>query len=133
MSNPERTAERLSCLCEAYGCPMLGTRSAGTSGGGFMCHLHAGRDPGQLQAITVEVNRNIWLAHAIRDIRSRAHNPNWRHTYARIKHDIELADRGDLMHKDRNLDAWATYLEGELSRVVKAVFESEPVQEELPA
>lgn len=116
----DRTADRQSYLCAAYGCPMLGTRSASTAGGDFMCHVHFGLEGAQLQAATFEVNRLAWLANAIRDIRARSRNPNWRETYARIDHDIALAQREDLRFKvGEDALGWMLRLEAELAAMVK--------------
>lgn len=121
-------------MCEAYGCPLLGTRSASTSGGGFMCHVHFGMDQGQLQAATFELNRMAWLSNAVRDLRARQHNPAWRQTYERIKHDIALAQRGDLQFKDgENAEAWMVRLEAELAKTVKFALDPTSEQQELAA
>ncbi len=132
MTNPDRTAERDSCLCEAYGCPLLGTRSTSTSGGGFMCHVHFGLDAGQLQEATGEINRLSWLANAIRDLRTRSHNPAWRETYARITHDIALAQRSDLRIKDgEGAGRWMIRLENELGAMVKTAIDPVSAQQPL--
>jgi hypothetical protein len=129
MSHPDRTADRPSYLCAAYGCPMLGTMSDDTGGGNFVCHVHKGCEPGQVQAITVEINHNVWLANAIRDIRCRARNPNWRQTFERINHDLVQSRRKDLMQNSNSLDDWMIRLEVELLAVVKAGLPEEHKQQ----
>lgn len=121
--NEERTADRPSYLCAAYGCPMLGTMSDGTGGGDFMCHVHYRKPPGLWQTITVEVNRNEWLARAIRDLRARSHNPAWRQTYERITQDLAAAGRTDLAQGRSSIDGWMIRLEAELAAHVKAMLE----------
>lgn len=119
-NHDDRVADRPGYLCAAYGCPMIGTMSASTSGGDFMCCLHFGKEPNELQAITVEINRNLWLAEAIRDIRCSARNPGWRETYQKIINDLTVAGRDDLMPKHDGLIAWMVRLETELLAQVKA-------------
>jgi hypothetical protein len=126
----DRVAERPSYLCAAYGCPLLGTRSTSTQGGDFMCHVHFGLVPGQLQPATVEIHRLEWLAHAIVGLRARRHNPEWRKTYQRIDHDLVLAQREDLRFKEsETADAWMVRLETELAKLVKLSLEPQEQQE----
>lgn len=127
----ERTADRPSYLCAAYGCPMLGTMSSGTGGGEFMCHVHYRRPASLLQSITVEVNFHQWLAHAIRDIRARSHNPDWRKTYERIQNDLAQSERTDLTHKRESVDQWMVRLEAELSAHVKVMLDKMNEQQPL--
>lgn len=127
----ERTADRPGYLCAAYGCPMIGSMSSSTAGGDFMCVAHYRKDQAKLQAITFEVNRNEWLARAIRDIRARSHNPGWRKTCARIKQDLADAGRADLAQKNDSMDTWMIRLEVELMTHVKAMLDQSQDQQPL--
>lgn len=125
----DRTAERDTCLCTAYGCPLLGARSRSTTGGDFMCFVHFPLEAAQLQDATVEINRLAWLSRAIREIRMRSKNPAWRETYQRIDQDISLAQRNDLrVRTSESADQWALRLEQELERLVKATLIQEQQQ-----
>lgn len=115
-SHDDRVAERPNHLCTAYGCPLLGSMSASTTGTSeWWCFAHFGKDVGQYQGITAELRRLEWLAKAITDVRTRERNPNYGAAFQRLEHDFKLAQRKDLLWTSPETDEqWMIRLEREL-------------------
>lgn len=129
-THDDRVAERPSHLCAAYGCPMIGIMSASTRGDGFMCRFHAGKNPGELDAITVEINRLSWLAAAARDV--RIHKPGTtasRAAFELIEHELHQHQRDDLRWNRQETGVeWMGRLEAELNRLVLENLPKPPMQ-----
>lgn len=117
----DRVAERDTELCAAYGCPMLGVMSRSTNGGGFMCGVHFDF-PEHLQEATVEINRNVFIAYAIRDIRKRSQDKDWANTFRQLQTELAQNNRSDLCYKkNEDVQAWQIRLENEIYQIVKSV------------
>lgn len=96
-THDDRIADTQPGMCTGYGCPLLGTMSAATSGGDWYCWLHAGRGGGQLQLVTRAINQHRWLAETITRIRGLSpSNPNRAEDMQRIEHDLTQQQRPDL-------------------------------------
>lgn len=110
------TTEIRSCNCVAHGCPMTGVQSTSTTGSSdWLCWIHFGKDAGQWQAITVELNRMQWLAEAVVAIRRYRDRECWHTVYRNIKAEILLNQRSDLLNqKGEDAYPWAMRLEREL-------------------
>jgi hypothetical protein len=135
-THEDRVAERPAHMCSAYGCPLMGTMTASTSGADdWACSLHANKGAGQMQAVTVAINRHRWLATAITDVRSfvpgRAGKAE---LLERIRHDFTANKRMDLYWAGgtETVRQWVNRLEPELDRIVLAELELPPKQETLP-
>lgn len=127
-THDDRVAKPDPGFCEAYGCPLLGSLTTATQGGGeWYCFCHFGREVGQFQRITAELHRLSWLAKAITDARSRtAHRGDWPLQYQRIVHDFGVQGRNDLNFAGnaanrRDTESWIVKLEAELRAMVDLV------------
>ncbi|MEC5164049.1 hypothetical protein RCH08_005239 [Janthinobacterium sp. CG_S6] len=119
-THDDRTASRPAHLCAAYGCPMVGTTTSSTQGTNeWWCWLHFAKDAGRFQRITAELHRLDWLAKAATDIRLLLKRPEWPAAFARIEHDLMLANRPDLRWTDGESERqWMERLERELSSII---------------
>lgn len=131
----DRVAERPSHLCAAYGCPLLGTSSASTQGTSeWWCFAHFGANVGSFQTITNVIREAEWLSQAIVDVRTmRPGTHESRAAMARIKHDLELQGRHDLLfqahgHDHERRPQWLVRLETELRAVISAAVQPPPRQ-----
>lgn len=131
----DRVAHRDPCMCAAYGCSQLGTMATSTSGGNeWWCFLHFGKDAGQLQRLTVEMNRREWLAHSITDLRRNYDAEAWHLAYRTANHEFMLNARNDLQHQrdEESVWKWIARLEGELQGMCQAEFTKPPKQQSMP-
>lgn len=138
-SHQDRIADRPSYLCAAYGCPMLGAMATSTSGTAeWWCFAHFGKDAGQLQRITVELNHLDWLTKAIVDTRMRhLHKADWPAQFQRIEHDLHLQRRDDLRFDGNtamrsDTERWLERLEAELDARIRELVPAVPFQESIP-
>lgn len=139
MTHPDRTAERPPHLCAAYGCPLLGTMNASTTGGvDWFCFAHFGQDFGQRDRLTRELRQLDWLSSAVVDIRRRHLNrADWPAQYQRICHDLQVNGRDDLqfagsVHQRSDTEAWVVRLEAELLAQVRALVIPDQAQASIP-
>jgi hypothetical protein len=139
MTHPDRTADRPPHLCAAYGCPLLGTMNASTTGGAdWFCFAHFGRDFGQRDRVTRELRQLDWLSNAVVDIRRRHLNrSDWPAQYQRICHDLQAQGRDDLRftgspHQRMDTERWVEKLEAELATQVRALVKPDQEQAALP-
>jgi hypothetical protein len=118
--------DRPSCDCSAYGCKLLGTMTASTTGSSeWFCWLHFGKPAAQWQRITAEINRLGWLADIIRGVRMHYAGEAWADTYRAAKQSITVNQSGHLLKTEsESVKAWMLRLEGALSAAC-----SEPVKE----
>lgn len=115
-----------ACTCCAHGCPMLGTTSRSTTGGDWVCFIHAGAEPGRWQQITAELNRLAWLVHIVRDIRAGAKAKPWAATLTDARKQILSCQRSDLLIKENESPcAWMIRLESVLSGSCRAIYATE--------
>jgi hypothetical protein len=127
----DRVAERATHLCAAYGCPLLGTSSSSTQGTSeWWCFAHFGANVGGFQTITSIIREVEWLSQAIVDVRTmRPGTHESRAAMARIKHDLELAGRHDLLLQDHERrPQWLVRLETEMRALISAVIQPPPRQ-----
>jgi hypothetical protein len=112
----DRVAPHDPCRCAAYGC-LMPTSTTGSSE--WLCWLHFGRDAGQWQGVTIELNRVAWLVEAVQAIRRYSSRATiWPEVYRNIKQAIVLNQRPDLLNrKDESASAWALRLDAELRDV----------------
>lgn len=134
-SHDDRVAERPHHLCAAYGCPLLGSMSANTTGTSeWWCFAHFGKDVGQYQGITAELRRLDWLAKAITNVRIRERNPDYGSAFQRLEHDFKLAQRSDLLWTAPETDEqWMVRLERELEQLLRGDARPAPKQQPLIA
>ena len=108
--------------CYAYGCPMHGAMSTSTTGAkqDWLCWLHFGKDAGQWNEITAEINRVGFLAEAIRILRHNYGGPGWAPAYREAKNLLIGGQRNDLLiaQSERVLD-WMARLEGDLGKIAR--------------
>lgn len=121
MTHPDRTAERSSYLCDAYGCPCLGSMSLSASGGGFLCFTHYQLRQHPMQEVTTEINRYRPIAEASLHARCCRVNPDWKGTYHRVQSELE-AEYPDLKYTDGSVHDWSIRLEEGLCSKVGAAF-----------
>jgi hypothetical protein len=125
--------------CAAHGCPLLGGMSTSTTGGSeWWCFLHFGKNVGQLQAITAEINRRPWISKSITDLRRYYHTEQWGNVYKFAQHELAMNQRFDLQRKqDEEVRAWVLRLEqaleaacGKVAPVAKQerIPEADPMQ-----
>jgi hypothetical protein len=108
--------------CFAQDCPMHGSISTGTSGArqDWLCWLHFGKDAGQWQSITTEINRVQFLADATRILRHGYGGPNWPHACRAAKKLLLAGMREDLVNtKTETAKEWMLRLEAELASLVR--------------
>lgn len=118
----DRVAQRDPRYCAAYGCPLLGVVSTSTSGGGeWWCSLHFGKDVGQMQRLTVEMNRREWLSHTITDLRQNYGTESWPMAFKTAQHELAMNQRTDLQHKrnEESVWQWIGRLESELGNLCR--------------
>lgn len=132
-THEDRIADRPPHLCAAYGCPLIGTSTASTSGSSeWWCFAHFGADVGRFQSITTEINRLSWLACAARDV--RMHKPGTeasRAAFALIEHELAMHQRKDLLwNRMETRMQWLLRLEASLLAMVQANLPA--VAEQLP-
>jgi len=135
-SHEDRIADRPRHLCAAYGCPLVGTSTSSTSGADdWYCFAHFGAEFGKYQAITSELNRTSWLAHACRDVRQFAPgSKESKKAFQLITHELGMANRKDLLLLQGETRAkWLARLEEELRRIVRLSLPPEPFQQALPS
>ena len=121
----DRTADRPSHLCAAYGCPMLGSMSGVIGGTEWWCWLHFGRDLGRMQAITSEIRRNAWLADAITALRialdDGRDSPEWAKSFQKFGHECATENRNDLLWLEGESETqWLLRLETAFGVIVAA-------------
>lgn len=120
-THEDRVADRDPSMCAAYGCPLLGTFTGSTSGANdWCCAFHANKQGGQLQQITMVINRHRWLAEAITMVRGMVpSNPNRAKILERLWNDFNVHDRAEL-YWDRveNVRQWTNRLEKALDELV---------------
>lgn len=131
-NHEDRVAQRDPCMCCAYGCPLLGVMSTSTSGGNeWWCSLHFGKDAGQMQRLTVEMNRREWLSHTITDLRKNYDAESWHLAYRTANHEFAMHQRTDLQHKrnEESVWRWIARLESELGKLCQ---DERPQQRQAP-
>lgn len=126
-----------TCACCANGCEMLGTSSRSTTGGDWVCFIHAGTEPGRWQRVTAKLNRLSWLVYIVRDIRARAGSKPWSTILVEARKQVVACQRSDLYIKENESPQdWMIRLEGVLAHSCRAMFEADdlikPPQEEPP-
>jgi len=129
-THEDRVAQRSPDLCAAYGCPLLGTFTGSTSGANdWCCSFHANRQGGQLQEVTMIINRHRWLAEAITDVRSMVPgNPNRTKLIERIWNDFNVHDRPELFwNQVETVRGWTNRLEKALDDLVAPELVARPV------
>ncbi|MES2349112.1 MAG: hypothetical protein V4641_16245 [Pseudomonadota bacterium] len=105
-------SENHSIYCAANGCPMLGSMSAATTGGGdFWCFLHFGCKPGTNHIITGELQRLAWLVKITQGVRA-AKTKGWDAIEEAMNKEIRLNQSSHLIRGDHeSLGNWLARLE----------------------
>lgn len=107
-----------NCNCKAHGCPMPGAMTHSTLGGDWYCWMHFGKPATKWQEITVELNRMKFMVDAIQAIRQHCLTPEWPDIYRKIKQEILLNQRADLLNSSgESAHEWAVRLDKELAAI----------------
>lgn len=116
-THEDRIADRPPHLCAAYGCLLIGTSTASTTGSSeWYCFAHFGAEVGRYQAITRELNALSWLSAAARDIRFHDKpSADSKAAFALIEHEFALNERKDLLwNRVETRKQWLERIEGEI-------------------
>lgn len=135
-THEDRVAERDPCLCAAYGCPLMGVMTGSTSGANdWCCHFHANRGGGQLQEVTMVINRFRWLAQAVTNVRGMVPGrPDRAKVLERIWSDFSANNRPDLYwNRVETVRQWTNRLDKALDDLVSPLLQpSAPPQAAIP-
>ena len=116
----DRPAHRDPSMSAAYHCPLIAIISTRTRGSSeWWCANHFGMDAGQVQRLTVEMNRREWLSHSITQLRQNYGTQSWPLAYKTAQHEFAMHQRTDLQHQ-RNEESewrWIGRLESELAKL----------------
>lgn len=105
-----------SIYCAANGCPMFGSLTSATNGGGeFWCFLHFGCKAGTSHAITAELKRLGWLVSIAQQTRAYAGSKGWDDIEKAAEKEIKLNQSSHLLRGDHeSLGKWLGRLENTL-------------------
>lgn len=118
------------CMCAAYGCPLVGTMTASTTGSqDWLCWLHFGRDAVHWQAITIELGRVRFIADALTHLRAAYGTKHWPDAVRHARQALREHQRNDLTAaKDESARSWMGRIDRELQTIMLKAGE----QRELP-
>lgn len=105
-----------SIHCAANGCPMHGSMSTSTTGGGqWYCFLHFGCKPDRVHSITDELQRLSWLVKLTQNVRAKGGSKEWDALETAANREIRLNQSSHLIRGDHeSLPKWLARLEDTL-------------------
>ena len=118
-------------LCAVFGCPCLGTLSAGSK---WYCSFHHDREAVHWAKITLELNRLQWLVQIIRTTRVAysQETKRWPEVARAAKREITMHQRSDLLPlKDEIGGVWIARLDAALNLALAEVKSTSRAQPQL--
>jgi hypothetical protein len=122
----DRVAQQDPRQCFAYGCPMQGSISSGTTGSSkWLCWLHHGEEADRWQRITADLRRMEWLVMTITTLRRDCGSVHWDEAYATADRAMRQHQRSDLRHiEGEKLLNWFSRLDAALRACCSAADEA---------